>query len=299
MILIDTCQGDSGGPLMAFVNNTWILAGLTSFGYGCAEAGYPGVYTRVSSFISFINTNINSSVTDTTMISQTTSTSEHVLPTINTTYTCDPSIPCGCSTSSTTVTARIVGGEAAPDHAWGWAVSFRLYGKHRCGASLLTSDSAVTAAHCVYGILNQLSSLSIVVGTNYLNDTSDESMQQRSIIEISMHPLYNSTYFTNDIAILRFTSLTISSNSELAFICLPNENQDPFQTNSSLVAIGWGVTYENSHTVSNYLQQVTVLAFSSTSSDCLQSGLTNSSLQFCAGIYGGGKGKILICIFNL
>ncbi len=62
MILIDTCQGDSGGPLMAFVNNTWILAGLTSFGYGCAEAGYPGVYTRVSSFISFINTNINSSV---------------------------------------------------------------------------------------------------------------------------------------------------------------------------------------------------------------------------------------------
>ncbi|CAF5113345.1 unnamed protein product, partial [Rotaria sp. Silwood1] len=26
----DTCQGDSGGPLMAFVNNRWILAGLSS-----------------------------------------------------------------------------------------------------------------------------------------------------------------------------------------------------------------------------------------------------------------------------
>jgi secreted trypsin-like serine protease len=55
--LIDTCQGDSGGPLMAFVNNRWVLAGLTSSGYGCAEAGYPGVYTRVSYFISFINHN--------------------------------------------------------------------------------------------------------------------------------------------------------------------------------------------------------------------------------------------------
>jgi secreted trypsin-like serine protease len=216
-----------------------------------------------------------------------------------TTYTCDPSIPCGCSTSSTTVTERIVGGEAAPDHAWGWAVSFQLFDEHMCGASLLTSDSAVTAAHCVADFLDQLSYLSIVVGTNYLDGTSSTTLQQRSVIEISMHPLYNSTYFTNDIAILRFFPLNISSGSNLAFICLPDANQDPFQTNSSLVAIGWGVTDESSDTLSNYLQQVTVLAFSSTSSDCLQSGLTNSTLQFCAGIYGGGKGKILICIFNL
>jgi len=64
--LIDTCQGDSGGALMAFVHNRWVLAGLTSSGYGCAEAGYPGVYTRVSSFISFIDANINSSMVETT-----------------------------------------------------------------------------------------------------------------------------------------------------------------------------------------------------------------------------------------
>jgi secreted trypsin-like serine protease len=216
-----------------------------------------------------------------------------------TTYTCDPALSCGCSESSTNVTARIVGGEAAPDHAWGWAVSFQLFGEHMCGASLLTSDSAVTAAHCVADFFDLLSYLSIVVGTNYLDGTSDESMQQRSIIEISMHPLYDPNNVTNDIAILRFSPLNISSGSNLAFICLPDANQDPFQTNSSLVAIGWGVTSENGTTVSNYLQQVTVLAFSSTSSDCLQSGLTNSTLQFCAGVYGGGKGKILICIFNL
>jgi len=56
---IDTCQGDSGGPLMAFVNNSWILGGITSFGHGCALAGYPGVYTRVSSFVTFIDSIIN------------------------------------------------------------------------------------------------------------------------------------------------------------------------------------------------------------------------------------------------
>ena len=47
---IDTCQGDSGGPLMA----GGVLIGLTSFGIGCAQPGYPGVYTEVKNYASFI-----------------------------------------------------------------------------------------------------------------------------------------------------------------------------------------------------------------------------------------------------
>ena len=52
----DTCQGDSGGPLVAGGK----LIGITSWGEGCALAGYPGVYTRVSNFATLITQQINS-----------------------------------------------------------------------------------------------------------------------------------------------------------------------------------------------------------------------------------------------
>lgn len=43
---IDACKGDSGGPLV--VDGS--LIGIVSYGEGCAKAGKPGVYTRVSTY---------------------------------------------------------------------------------------------------------------------------------------------------------------------------------------------------------------------------------------------------------
>jgi trypsin len=50
----DSCQGDSGGPFMC--GNQ--LSGVVSWGYGCAEAGYPGVYTQTSYFVKWVNNNM-------------------------------------------------------------------------------------------------------------------------------------------------------------------------------------------------------------------------------------------------
>ena len=42
----DACQGDRGGPLFDSENKA--LVGVTSLGNGCALAGFPGVYARIS-----------------------------------------------------------------------------------------------------------------------------------------------------------------------------------------------------------------------------------------------------------
>lgn len=55
----DSCQGDSGGPLTALKGSTRVLAGIVSWGYGCADSRYPGMYARVSSFESWINSTIS------------------------------------------------------------------------------------------------------------------------------------------------------------------------------------------------------------------------------------------------
>ncbi|XP_055357783.1 protein masquerade-like [Paramacrobiotus metropolitanus] len=51
----DTCNKDGGAPLVGedFQNNRFLL-GVSSWGYGCGRAGYPGVYTNVTSVASWI-----------------------------------------------------------------------------------------------------------------------------------------------------------------------------------------------------------------------------------------------------
>ncbi len=61
---VDSCQGDSGGPVMVSRQDQFILAGIVSYGDGCARRGVPGVYTRITSYSDWVT----ETVLDTTLV---------------------------------------------------------------------------------------------------------------------------------------------------------------------------------------------------------------------------------------
>lgn len=51
-------QGDSGGPLVCMVNKHMTLVGIISWGIGCGQKDVPGVYTKVTNYLDWIQDNM-------------------------------------------------------------------------------------------------------------------------------------------------------------------------------------------------------------------------------------------------
>jgi len=54
----DSCQGDSGGPALGLAEGRTIMVGVVSWGAGCTNKRFPGVYVDVTKYLGWINETI-------------------------------------------------------------------------------------------------------------------------------------------------------------------------------------------------------------------------------------------------
>lgn len=196
---------------------------------------------------------------------------------------------CGFSPRPGFFFPRIIGGEVVK-HAkmWPWVASLQHDNRHQCGASLVSSKFALTAAHCVYGINPHR--LSLTFGVKDISKAGNIFY----VKNMTIHPKYDGNFFLNDIAVLELNQPVDLNRLDFTPICLPSidssigDSIDYPVDGTKLIAIGWGTVDPLIRAPSMLLRQVTLQAIAIEHPSC-QETINNATMQFCAGVHQGGK----------
>lgn len=134
-----------------------------------------------------------------------------------TSFFCDRTAPCGCSMEPV-IMSRIVGGEAAVNHSWGWMVALSLNFSSLCGGAIISSSWILTAAHCTFRY--RAREIIVSAGSNELYIGT----QWRRASRIINHPSFNGQEAVNDIALIQVSVPFDMTDPRIAQLCLPSQN---------------------------------------------------------------------------
>ncbi|XP_025851483.2 enteropeptidase isoform X2 [Vulpes vulpes] len=192
---------------------------------------------------------------------------------------------CGNKLVAREVSPKIIGGNDAKEGAWPWVVSLYYNGHLLCGASLISNDWLVSAAHCVYGRNLEPSKWKAILGLHMRSNMTSPQVVTRLIDQIVINPHYNKRTKDSDIAVMHL-DFKVNYTDYIQPICLPEENQ-VFPPGSLCSIAGWGrVIYQGP--TANILQEANVPLLSNEKCQQQMPEYNITENMVCAGYEEGG-----------
>ncbi|XP_015239878.1 PREDICTED: transmembrane protease serine 7 [Cyprinodon variegatus] len=197
---------------------------------------------------------------------------------------CACGYPFNKKVSSQMALDRIVGGVNSVEGEWPWQVSLHFAGSLYCGASVLSSDWLISAAHCF--------SKERLSDPRYWRAhlgmlTQGSAKHVAEIQRIVMHEYYNAYTFDYDIALLQLKKPWPPSLGPLVQpVCLPPSSHTVTDTHRCLVT-GWGYRSEEDKVLPSVLQKAEVSIMSQT--ECKKIYGLISPRMLCAGVPSGER----------
>lgn len=256
------------------------------------------------------STNDQSSTISTTSEPATTETLNPELPVGRKTVRHGSSVFCGEAnpngkSNKKLVLDRIIGGRKTEPGEFPFQVRLNIRsrrGSGICGGVVLDERHILTAAHCMTACVSQYLTTATIESSGVMATIGDHSIRSSDgevevdIEKITPHEKYDACNFyanDHDIALIKTGSpiefkFTSDGYGSINRPCMPQSKDMAYKEGESVIVSGWGVTRDNSGSLSNILRYVQVPLVNTTRcQDTYGSRVTSDHV--CAGYQSGGK----------